>query len=345
MTLLLALFGCGSDVGIAQNEICDGSKQPGEDTVDAPFDKDGDGYMDGNNPDCVLTYGLENLDCDDANPDIHPSASEIGCNGWDDDCDPETLDEDDLDEDNFGSCNDCDDLNPNVYPGNEETLCNAIDDDCNEDTLDAPDVDEDGWTVCDGDCEDLDDRINPDMEEVTCNDVDDDCSSATPDAEDYDGDGWSTCDGDCDDEESLAWPGYEEQCDDGIDNDCNGAVDEDCELDYTDTWFLDSSVSMSCAFGSVELSFGVVDITHSGSNLVIYGGGTKGQPGSTVGTLTGSAFETERSVPGSCTETYIFEGEFTNKDTFEGTFIAKYTGGTSNCWDCKTTSWDIIGTR
>ena len=340
---IVAMLACTQDIGVTQNAICDGSKQPSEDYVDQPFDRDEDGYIDGSNPDCVAVYGAENLDCDDGNADVNPGNDEIACNGWDDDCNAETEDEADVDEDGFASCDDCDDLNPDVYPGNSEEECNGLDDDCNEDTLDDPDVDEDGYSVCDGDCEDLDANINPGAEELTCNDVDDDCSSATPDAEDYDGDTWSTCDGDCDDDESQAWPGFEEICDDGIDNDCNGSIDEDCELDYTDVWFLDTSINYDCAFGFVELSFSTVDITHSGTNLGIYAGGTQGQPGTTTGTLeSDESFDTDRTVTGGCDETYQFIGQFTNADTFEGVFKAKFSG---SCYDCSNKTWSIVGTR
>ncbi|MCP4808100.1 MAG: hypothetical protein GY913_31410 [Proteobacteria bacterium] len=347
MTLAVALLACGQDIGVTQNAICDGSKQPSEDYVDEPFDKDGDGYMDGNNPDCVLTYG-EGLDCDDGNADVNPSMTELECNGWDDDCDDTTLDAEDLDEDGFSACDDdCDDLNPDVYPAAGEEECNGIDDDCNDETLDAPDVDEDGYTVCDNDCDDLDYNVNPGADEETCNDVDDDCSTATPDEQDSDGDTWSTCDGDCNDDEATAFPGYEEVCDDGIDNDCDGSVDEDCELDYSDTWFLDDSITMSCAWGSVELSFATVTLTHAEPNLAIYGGGTKGQPGTTTGTIEADqSFETERAVLGDCDERYIFEGQFDNANQFTGTFTAKFkSNGGLGCLDCSTTRWDIVGTR
>ena len=58
---------------------------------------DGDGYT-------------SDVDCDDNNSDINPGQEEEPYNGIDDDCDPETLD-DDLDQDGFALADDCDDNN------------------------------------------------------------------------------------------------------------------------------------------------------------------------------------------------------------------------------------------
>ncbi|PRP96220.1 S8 family serine peptidase [Enhygromyxa salina] len=80
-------------------------------------------------------------DCVDANPAIHPGASEQ-CNGIDDDCD-DLLgpDEIDADQDGFLICaGDCDDAAPGTHPDAAELCDNEVDDDC--DTLiDAQDPD------------------------------------------------------------------------------------------------------------------------------------------------------------------------------------------------------------
>jgi len=65
-------------------------------------DADGDGFVTSAN-DCGLP-----VDCDDSNFDVNPDATEVAYNGIDDDCNPDTPD-DDLDGDGFGIADDCDD--------------------------------------------------------------------------------------------------------------------------------------------------------------------------------------------------------------------------------------------
>ncbi len=80
------------------------------------IDEDGDGF-------------LSQFECDDSNAQINPAQEEIPYNGWDDDCDPETLD-DDLDQDGFVLADDCDDQDPEINPDAEEIPNNGIDEDC-----------------------------------------------------------------------------------------------------------------------------------------------------------------------------------------------------------------------
>lgn len=104
---LVLMGACNTDVGITGAAICDGIAQEGEETVDAPFDADGDGFFDGANPGCAATYPAELLDCHDGNPDANPQGFELTCNGIDDDCDASTSDsEDEVCDD--GVDNDCD---------------------------------------------------------------------------------------------------------------------------------------------------------------------------------------------------------------------------------------------
>ena len=86
-------------------------------------DMDGDGYFDIDNP-CSET------DCDDTDATVNPDATEVTYDGIDNDCDPETLD-DDLDQDGFNIDVDCDDTNAEVNPAMEEVCDNGIDDNCN----------------------------------------------------------------------------------------------------------------------------------------------------------------------------------------------------------------------
>ncbi|MED5371201.1 MAG: MopE-related protein [Myxococcota bacterium] len=198
---LLSLYACTPE-----------STEPAETTtLEGPVDEDGDGYS-------------VEVDCDDADPAIHPGMQE-SCNGVDDDCDG-TLDEEpqdgvvyniDADGDGFGSAaytvaacdgppqgyvdnaDDCDDLEAGVFPGAPET-CNGLDDNCDgavdegiEGSAYFQDSDGDGY----GD---------PGVSESFCAPVE----------------GWVVSDQDCDDGDPAVSPDAVEVCGDGIDNDCDG---------------------------------------------------------------------------------------------------------------------------
>lgn len=175
--LALLLAACGSDVSVVQapdDPACDGVKQEGEETVDAPFDADGDGFFDGANPDCQEVYAATHLDCNDGDDSVNPAAAEEACNGLDDDCDEATVDAPDQDADGWSACEDCNDLSDAVHPNAGEIGCNGIDDDCDPLTDDIVDVDMDGETSC-TDCDDTDERRSTHFAEDCGDKLDNDC--------------------------------------------------------------------------------------------------------------------------------------------------------------------------
>jgi hypothetical protein len=155
----LLFASCGGDVRIASNSFCDGIEQPSEDGVDAPFDGDGDGYFDGANDGCADYY--EETDCDDNDAAINPGATEVQCDGDDNDCNADTLEAEDSDGDGILACTDCDD------------------NDATETAEQDVDFDEDGSDAC-FDCDDSDPTNYPGNEEV-CDNRDNDCSGVADD--------------------------------------------------------------------------------------------------------------------------------------------------------------------
>lgn len=353
MASVLFLAGCGGDISVTATSRCDGLAQKDEASVDQPYDADGDGYFDAANPDCASVYAPEVLDCNDQDPEINPGVEELGCSGVDEDCDLQTPDTVDLDDDGYASAADadciaagvpnldCDDNNSEIHPNAVEQSCNLIDDDCRFDTPDGVDNDSDSFTACE-DCDDSVTTTYPGASEVECNDTDDDCDPLTLDGIDGDGDGFTSC-YDCNDGNPSVVPGGEELCDDAIDNDCDLAVDEDCNGDFTDVWSLDQTLSYSCAFGLVSISFNTLVVVHSDPNISFSSSGGS-QPGTMTGTVDGTgSFLADTSLPGGCTETYTLSGDFLDDSTFEATFVAAYAG---SCFGCVTQTWSgVVGTR
>jgi len=228
-----------------------------------PADDDGDGFT------------VEDGDCDDADANISPEATEL-CDEVDNDCDGE-VDEGietgtwyvDEDGDGFGgdaveSCaqpegtvaisGDCDDTDPAYHPGATEVCDETIDYNCDGSTGYA-DADGDAVPACE-DCDDRNDEAYPGATEV-CDEVDNDCDGTVDEGvqktyyTDRDGDGYGdpgetaeACDtptgyvdvaGDCDPLDGEVYPDAPESCNE-VDDDCDGDVDEGVLL----TWYRDA---------------------------------------------------------------------------------------------------------
>jgi hypothetical protein len=261
--------------------ICDGVLQASEATVDAPFDADGDGAYDANNPDCLTAWDAAHLDCDDRDPAVKPGATEV-CNGVDDDCDG-TVDVGaigaptwfpDADRDSFGDptgatvacasppgatdqAGDCDDGNGAIHPDAAE-VCNGVDDDCDtlvDDDDDSVDLSSAETTYADGDGDGFGD---PDAPVTACDPGPGTVADAT----------------DCDDTNDTIHPGAAETWYDGVDADCSGGSDYDADGDGvdaeghggTDCDDTDSAVTTGCGPSSICFSSNATG-TPSGSTM------------------------------------------------------------------------------
>ena len=193
----------------------------------------------GSDVDADVDGHTADVDCDDHNPNISPSAIEA-CDGIDNNCNGE-IDEGllstfylDLDADGFGDSStgieacerpadrvgregDCDDADPDVHPEADE-YCNGIDDNCNGE-VDGPDaLDPSLWySDVDGDT-----FGTGDITVEACNPPPGFVSNAM----------------DCDDFNALTSPFGLEFCD-GEDNDCNGVIDDDAAVG-AGLWFRDA---------------------------------------------------------------------------------------------------------
>jgi len=189
-------------------EVCDGVDRDCSGEIDDPrwwYDGDGDGYGDPEQEAtaCTAAEGyVAYQDCDDDDPEVHPSAEERCADGTDNDCDG-VVDEDDAidagywyldaDGDGYGrlqdkvqACDqpsgyvaddtDCDDDDPEQSPAASETWYDGVDSDC--DGADDYDADADGHRSEDSgglDCDDEDPDRSPDAFEACGDELDNDC--------------------------------------------------------------------------------------------------------------------------------------------------------------------------
>lgn len=203
---------------------CEDEDGDGHDGFDADYCATGDDYCDGdlNNwtengcTECADAdsdfqyFGCDSYvdfagpDCNDNDRYENPANSETAYNGKDDDCNPDTPD-DDLDGDGYDKDDECDDTDGTIwqqvtfYPDNDNDGYGfgAVETECLGDTLPA------GFSENADDCNDSLFSINPGLPETPYNDIDDDCNPDTPD-DDLDNDGHLNAD-DCDDSDQTTW--------------------------------------------------------------------------------------------------------------------------------------------
>jgi cysteine-rich repeat protein len=286
---------CGNGI-VEGTEVCDDNNNNDADGCSSTClteslfyaDSDGDNYGNAANSIYALIqpagYVTDNTDCDDSNPAINPSATEV-CDGVDNNCDGSVDDSSsadaltwylDSDTDTFGdsfvtilACSqplgyvdnsaDCDD---------KVASCNS---DCS--SLLYNDADSDGYgnaadfaRSCDAapsytsdttDCDDADNLINPSATEV-CDGVDNNCDTnideglGTLPADNINGlcsSNVKECSGGNWIDSSSNYAPSLETCD-NLDNDCNGAVDEGLTQAASNVLGECSGNTQSCSAGN-----------------------------------------------------------------------------------------------
>jgi hypothetical protein len=221
----------------APEEVCDGYDTDCDGDASTTYvpgvgegedaDVDGDGFVGCSDfTDYAFDMIIGDGDCEDALPEVNPSATEV-CDGYDTDCDVSTVVglEIDGDGDLYVQCDNfvdhnswdlfvgggdaCGDWAKWINPGKME-VCDGYDTNCDQTTpLDEIDIDGDGYLTCssfvdqdtsdtffgDNDCDDALATINPGMTEV-CDGYDTDCNPANDSSDDQDDDvdGYVGCD-------------------------------------------------------------------------------------------------------------------------------------------------------
>ena len=229
-------------------EICDDLDNDCDGDVDSTAvdqdtfyrDSDGDGHGDSATTarGCAAPSGYVSLDddCDDADGDSYPGATEV-CNGADDDCDGETDEASAADAETWYADNDGDGYGgvASVVACTQPAHFADNSDDCDDgDALSSPA----GKEVCDGADNDCDGDTDEDLTQTFYADADaDGYGSALYAVEDCDEPSGYVADGtDCDDTDPDIFPGAEEVWYDGIDQDCAEDSDDDADGDGHDAY-------------------------------------------------------------------------------------------------------------
>jgi predicted CxxxxCH...CXXCH cytochrome family protein len=240
---------CGDNI----DNDCDGLTDSDDSGCFPCSDNDGDGYGSNNDPSCQ-NFGI---DCNDNNTSIHPGASDINCNGIDEDC---SLTPDDgyvtapttcglgicastgqiecLNGEEIDTC--IQGTSQTEGPVGDVSCGDLVDNDCDglTDGIDSgcydsdEDNDGDGYSPNQGDCDDTDTNSYPGALKI-CDGKDNNCDGKKDFStdEDKDGDGVPVCANDCNDLDPLSSPNITEgpfgdpTCSDSIDNDCDRQID------------------------------------------------------------------------------------------------------------------------
>jgi hypothetical protein len=284
--------GVTSDACNGVDNDCDGQTDEDASFQNYYADGDGDGFGAGAaTSSCAPITGsvTNNIDCNDNNAYINPTATEQ-CNATDDDCDTQ-VDEGllfstwyaDADGDNYGagagvvaciapplhvlSAGDCDDTNAAINPGASES-CNSTDDNCNGT---------------------IDEGITPQYTYYADLDGDTYGNAASPVSSCYSSapSGTVTNALDCTDNDATINPAASEVCGDLLDNNCDGAIDEGCTCTNPSTAL--AGVNFAICSGQTANLTGAIGGSASSALWTSTGTGSFGNATNPITTYTPSA--------------------------------------------------------
>jgi hypothetical protein len=238
--------------GVPTDEDCDDD----DDTVGGPStwyeDVDGDGYAGDTTVEAcepTATQSATADDCDDADPEVNPGATEV-CDGLDNDCDS-LVDMDDDSIDTSTMITVYEDADGDGYGTDDVTgfACGVSE----------------GLSDVGGDCDDTEADLNPETPWYDDADLDTYGDAAAETLACEQPDGTVANSDDCDDTDIAIHPAADEVCD-TVDNDCDALIDDDddsLDTSTTTTWYTDSD---SDGYGDIEATG--VDACDGGSGTV-----------------------------------------------------------------------------